>query len=156
SLAIVYQDEEPFTSLATSIRRTLAGQLHTETYPGTLFPSDPSARVPLLQEVFYGHRAVLFLGHHHRLTNGVAVWQLTSEDWMSMLEVHALIGGGRIDRASQLPRRTSGGVCVPEVVFASCCCGAWGEPTTGSRKSIFYPDLFLDAGVRFFLGTWMD
>jgi hypothetical protein len=37
-----------------------------------------------------------------------------------------------------------------------CCCGAWGDPGTEGREGVFYPQLFLDRGVQYFIGAWMD
>lgn len=160
SLAIVHQEEEPFSYLAKAVRRDLYGKLDVDVYAGTEFPSSPSERFSKLEEVFYKHRAVLFLGHLHRPKDGTpGGWKLASapEVSLSMRELHALLGGGRRSpRSQQHPRRTSRGVYIPEVVFSSCCCGAWGDPATEGRTEAFYPELFLDAGVRFFIGTWMD
>jgi ATPase family protein associated with various cellular activities (AAA) len=144
SLAILFQEEEIFSSLAEQLQRGLDGELIVDTFEGSLF-ADSRDRFSLLLDVFNEHRAVLFLGHLHRGGGTGGGWQLTQDVHLPMEELKALLGGPGAGRRS-----------TPEVVFANCCSSAWEDPGTADPAGRSYPKLFLDAGVRFFVGTWTD
>src|SRR5262249_38726018 len=50
----------------------------------------------------------------------------------------------------------SGALTAPEVVFAICCDSAGRDVAAAGSERVPYPELFLRAGVRFFIGTSMD
>jgi ATPase family associated with various cellular activities (AAA) len=149
SLAIVYQEQGDglFRNLATEIRRELSGgTLIIDMYSGAEFGPNPSNR--FLNEVIRKYRAILFVGHLHLPTKEEdGGWQLTEETSLPMRMLNNLLGSKSLHEQSGR---------VPEVVFANCCCGAWEDPEGPDRTGLFYPRVFLDAGVNFFIGTWMD
>jgi hypothetical protein len=155
SLAILYQNDPvdavlDFPALAETVRRALRGVLPRppDTYASSRVAEGGRAR--LLHEIFFNHRAVLFLGHLDRTPGRQPGWQLSSHDSLSMKELHTLLGGGR-------PARRSGhGLRIPEVIFTTSCSGAWGTIGPGGQIEDFYPASMLASGVRFFIGPWMD
>lgn len=169
SLAILFQDghlfadpendiEIRFSDLADEIRRDLTEQFDIRTYSGSEVAPRSVHRGAMLQEIFTRNQAVLFLGHLHRSPDGRSGWRLTNEDegWLPISQIVELLGGGRKPGRQQGARAGIQGVPVPDVVFTICCSGAWGEPVLPGQMPIFYPEKFLNAGVRFFIGSWMD
>jgi hypothetical protein len=156
SLAILFQDHPLFAALAGTIQRDLSDRFVVDTYPGSGLVPDASQRGTMLQSIFYRHQAVLFLGHLYRAPDGTGGWQLTARDWLPIRQLVDLLGGSRLAGPTPGTRRLGHGTPVPEVVFSICCSGAWGEPTTPGQLPIFYPEMFLNAGVRFYIGSWMD
>jgi len=149
SLAIIYQqDEEVFFQLTENLQRELdSDELIVDIFAGSEFVGD--SQYASLCKVFHEHRAVLFLGHLHRepddTKNG---WQITQNDCLRMLELKGFLGVGRQGHYTRNP--------TPEIVFAGCCYGAGQQLDTSGQAKLWYPKLFLDAGVRFFIGSWMD
>jgi hypothetical protein len=157
SLAILYQSEAVFEQLADDIERRLSGAIRrVDKFPGDTVAS-PGSRVALLQQVFFEHSAVLFLGHLKRPgTSSPGGWALTNSDALSMPEIQALLGSARLPRETARNRLSLAAPPIPELIATVCCCGAWGDPGTFGPTDLFYPSLFLDRGVRFFVGSWMD
>jgi hypothetical protein len=157
SLAILYQVERDgiFEALAEKIRRALPLELAVDEYPGEDLANE-ARRVAMMQQVFFEHRAVLFLGHLRRPRDGGSGgWMMTDKYALPLSELRTLLGGSRSRR--QAPRRPSAATPpVPELVLCGCCCGAWGDPGARGATDLFYPELFLAAGVRFFVGSWTD
>jgi hypothetical protein len=158
SLAILYQDEHPFPDLVEKIENMLLGKLTPNRYKGSNFVNKPGGYSRLVEEVFHRHRAVLFLGHHHRPNGGQGGWQLTSksDDFLPLSDLHTLLGGAQAGKSHGKSRHSWAMECVPELVFSGCCSGAWGELGHLNQDEIFYPSLFLESGIRFFVGAWMD
>jgi hypothetical protein len=158
SLAILYQENGLLKTIATDAERELRGSFDSvNLYPGSLV-ADSARRLNQLQEIFFRHRAVLFLGHLHSPgPTNAGGWQLTDapDDFLPLAEVEALLRGVS---ETMLPAKKKGQstLSIPELVFTGCCSGAWGAPVRGGPNEYFYPELFLDNGVRFFVGSWMD
>lgn len=152
SLAILHQDEADFRELALAVGRQLRDVLRVQTFTGE-YLADRTNREARLQEIFFEHRAVLFLGHLLRRSGQPSAWQLTDRDGLDVKDLHTLLGGS-VSRGLGITQRTP----TPEIVVTACCSGAWGD--VGDRVPVdrksFFPFLFLDSGVRFFIGSWMD
>src|ERR1700683_2660882 len=78
SIAILYQDNRMLQEMAKAAARELGGSfVSVNLYPGRLV-ADPTTRLSHLHEIFFRHRAVLFLGHLHRPTpTHRGGWQLS-------------------------------------------------------------------------------
>jgi ATPase family associated with various cellular activities (AAA) len=154
SLAILYQDDDMFAELASAIRRTLSAHLDVELFPGR-FLADPDLQAGQFKEIFLRHRGVLFLGHLHRPQPAhQGGWQLTGkpEDFLSLTMVESLLA-----RVWALPgqKRPAEDLFIPELILTGCCSGSWGAPGPEGPNQFFYPEMFLNNGVRFFIGSWM-
>jgi SpoVK/Ycf46/Vps4 family AAA+-type ATPase/serine/threonine protein kinase len=159
SIAIVCQDgkifqgiDRRFSDLAEELERNFyEGEIDVDTFNGgQLIPTSSGESFSRLCDVFHKHRVVLFLGHLHRGNEKTGSgWQLTENpnDYLPMDEIEAFLGKRRGRHGQDMK-----GNPIPEVVFAGCCSSAWKDP----KSKDLYPKLFLDAGVRFFIGTWMD
>ena len=149
SLAILFEElgdgEEMFAEIAQHVRHELAGKMRVDAYSGGAFSTERAGWFAPLREIFQGHRAVLFLGHLHRPEDGSGFgWELRPGLALPMWYLREFLGPRRAGRRVIRPR-------VPEVLFAGCCAAAWKD-----RTGLIYPEVFLDAGIRFFIGGWMD
>ncbi|MBN1138321.1 MAG: AAA family ATPase [Anaerolineae bacterium] len=155
SLAILHQDAQAFLELAGAIHQDLARLgLQVDVYPGSSLTVRGDERATILQKIFQ-HRAVLFLGNLSSPGDGPGGWQLTATDWLSIDELQAVLHPEPRRRAGSAGWHPSWEVSVPEVVFATCYAGARADRTADGKQS-FYPEMLLDGGVLFFVGTWMD
>ena len=151
SVAILYQvlndGDEVFRRLAETIRLQMPDCVLPDLYPGDQHGSDPGSWQALLRAIFLEHRSVLFLGHLHRprgRRSGYG-WSLAPGRVLSMRDLAEVLAPAR--QKGRLVRRKP----VTEVVFAGCCSSAWKDPAGTA-----FPQMFLDSGVRFFIGSWMD
>lgn len=160
SLAIIYQDEDIFFEMARMLKRELHNSKleKIDLYNGGEFVNGHKKYVSLLTEVFHKHRAVLFLGHLHRgRESDEGGWSLTREKVLKMSDLGKFLGAEGKHRGSTFIGKEYGGSSpIPEVVFANCCFSAGEDPESRTQEALSYPKLFLDAGVRFFIGTSMD
>ncbi len=142
SLAILYQDEQEFPWIAHRVQEDLlAAGLPTDCFAGSARWGD-TGRVDEFQKVFLQHKAVLFLGHLDRAEGQPGGWQMSPGTALPFHRLENLL--------------SISGVAIPEVIFSSCCSGAWKDQSMAGRPEVLYPRLFLDRGVRFYIGTWMD
>lgn len=160
SLAIICQEStEPidFRKVGQSLMLDLSNMgIDADLFLGTDFPLQPEGMYRTLNKVFYGHRAVLFIGHLDRDQEGKWGWQLSdrSNHILTMALLQNYLNLSKRTRSHR--PSTYGGTSrvaahfMPEVVFVNSCRGASSEP------DLLYPKVFLQAGVRFFIGTWMD
>jgi hypothetical protein len=158
SLAIIYQDDEPhFAKMGEDLSKTLNNdRLIVDLFAGSEFVTDDAARVELLSQVFHRHRAVLFLGHLRQASGEMkGGWHLTRDYVLTMSRLNSFLGGGGHWHSSHKQKMGISSP-VPEVVFANCCFSAGSDEKTRGQETLSYPKLFLDAGVRFFIGTSMD
>ena len=154
SLAILYQNAPEFKDLAGRLRQALRGILKVDTYSGQELETGPTPRIALLSDIFHRHRSVLYLGNLASAPQeGTGGWQLTERCVLTMKELRDFFGVGK---GQGQPGRPHTGTCVPEVVFANCCFSAGEDPETRSEPALSYAKLFLDTGVRFFIGTSMN
>jgi hypothetical protein len=154
SLAIIHAEDEgeyQFTGAAERLQAALARVLsHVDTYRGADFSGSSQKRLRCLQEVFHRHNAVLFLGHLRGATAAEAGgWKLSPDCTLTMAELGQFLRAHR----AYAGLRGRPAWAVPELIFGNCCFSAGREP---GETGLSYPKLFLDAGVRFFIGTWMD
>ncbi len=144
TLAIIYQSgssDQSFKHLAETLQEILLENgIDVQTFAGDRFNAP---QLDQLDEVFFNHRAVLFLGHLSRKTTPFG-WQMTDDYAVPVKTI-----------ANYLQNATSQDR-IPEVIFSLCCSGAWGDPTQEDDPNTFYPAKFLEAGVRYFCGAWMD
>jgi serine/threonine protein kinase len=113
---------------------------------GSELTGGPTQRSNRLQEIFYGHRAVLFFGHLEQSRDGREWgWGLTPGRPLAMSDLKRFLGSAGQNSGSS-------GVRVPEIVFTACCGGAGEDPA----NNLFYPGLFINANVRYFVGAWMN
>ncbi len=156
SLAIIHQDEPQHQALAEDLRRMCARQFGQQltaidTYHGGSYLAQPENRYAFLDKVFREHRAVVFLGHFllaDAHTRGG--WILSDGNVLQMSELEDFLGVRPDQTPAQLGRK---GPPVPEVIFASCCASSGADPAGPYRPGLLYPEMFLRAGVRFFIGT---
>lgn len=143
TLAIIYQSgsDQPFKYLAETLQENLLEKgIDVQTFAGDRF-GEP--QLDQLDEVFFNHRAILFLGHLWRKSTPYG-WQMTDDYAVPVKDI-----AGYLQNATSQDR-------IPEVVFSLCCSGAWGDPAQEDDPNAFYPAKFLEAGVRYFCGAWMD
>ncbi|NUQ64071.1 MAG: AAA family ATPase, partial [Pirellulales bacterium] len=162
SLAILYHDSEPFRELTDGVRRGLDQRLIVDTFPGSLLLHGAEHATVLLQEIFSEYRAVVFLGHLGKADANRYGWRLAEDRVLRMSDLAGILGqplvrryrttgeppGGSKRRTSLLP--------VPEIVFSPCCRGAGRDPARDDDPGLFYPGVFLNAGVECFVAPWMD
>jgi hypothetical protein len=160
SLAILYQNDREglFEDLARRVLRNLPSAMPIDDYPGNDLIG--GAKVTLLQEIFFRHRAILFLGHLARPENGQPGGWCLSDDpalprgdrSLPLSDLRTLLGNAH----TVTPGRVRTALPIPELVLTGCCCGAWGDPGSRGATDLFYPEIFLAAGVRYFVGSWAD
>ena len=171
SIALVYQEAESpdvhegenFPRLAKEIqwkvRERVEGDIVIDTFSGSRFVGSSAKRLATLFEVFRRHRAVVFCGHLVLSSEDRYGWQLTRDEVLTMKELAEFLGvkDEKNRRLASLQRKAGWEpMPVPELVFAHCCFSAGRDPETKSRHGLSFPKLFLDAGVRFFVGTSRD
>jgi len=151
TMAILHQDGPFFRMVAEQLQHDLqqqaGGQLRVDRYSGAQLQGDEETRYPIMLEIFSRHTCVVFIGHmdkSHGPSPGNRHGWVMSEDGRSVVTME------------ELKRFFSGRGPVPEIVFACCCHSASSDPEEKDQASLSYPKLFLDAGVRFYVGTWMD
>jgi hypothetical protein len=159
SLGIIHGVGDPdldFAGAARELQKGLRGQLKASTYAGDEFAGDEGKRFRALQKVFHHHRAVLFLGHlQHADDRSDGGWCMTPRFVLSLKELGAVLSApGRLDQHNFAHSRKAW--AIPEVIFGSCCFSAGRDPDRPGQEGLPYHELFLTAGVRFFIGTWMD
>lgn len=145
SLAIVHQTGDPdfrFEGWAKRCAEELGDAFETiDVFPGQKLAGDSQTRLARLRDILQ-HRVVLFLGHMAPPGPDVrSGWQIAPHSRLTMTEIAEAIG--------------STPDTIPELVFAGCCAGAWGDRDAGRPRRSF-PEFFLRHGVRFFIGTWMN
>lgn len=150
SLAILHaqpDQEFDFQSVAEEIQDRLDNALEVDVFRGPEL-EDEKRRASLIHQIFREHNAILFLGHlEPGSKERPGGWKLSEKYVLTIRHLADALG----------TRQTGSGhrwtVAVPEVVFANCCFSAGREP---GEEGLSYPKLFLDSGVRFFIGSWMD
>lgn len=148
TLALVYQDAAPFSQLADRIAKSRnSPKLNIDDWNGSIFPENPNQWHEHLHNIFRKHSAVLFLGHLYRAPGEPDAWMVNDKVRIPM---------DHLRRYLRRPGIGSSGLPVPEVVFSGCCSGAWRSAPAVGRQELIYPKMFLEGGVRFFLGPWMD
>lgn len=147
SVAILYSQDA--AQLADQLLRRLAGKgLSVDTYPGAYVAVlREDVRHSLLLEIFRQHRAVIFLGGSGDHGTG---WSLTSELTLTFTRLEVVLGRG--NRAGT--RQGLGS--IPEVIFTTCSGRGRRADLEASTAESGHPRTFLDAGVPFVIGTWMD
>jgi|GEM_PF-4092150 len=157
TLAILFQEsgDRVFEHIADAVCERLGAELSINVYRGGEL-ANPRRRYDLLQEIFRRHRAVIFLGHSHE-DGGAAGggWRLTeaNENPLLMSELKTFFPPPQ--EAASRPRLLRRPRPMAEVVFANCCSSAMGDFAGIHRPAHSYPNLFLGAGVRFFIATSM-
>lgn len=151
SVALVYQNSEWFPELARNIAAAFrTADINYSKIPGDYFTvSSATGRVLRLQAVFSSYRAIVFLGHLHTPPAGSGGWKLSEHDYLSIKELKDILAPPG-QRGNRVP------ISRPEVVFTLACSGAWGDEDQNGALNLFYPEVFLTAGVQFFIGSWMD
>ena len=158
SLAVLYEDIHEFADLAYRIQSKLAAPGFKVTlFNGSAWGENPVRWQPTLEEIFRRYRAVVFLGHLFRPNPSAEQgWELSPAT-----EERAAISlpMPRVRNILTPPRgdgKFTFSLPVPEVIFPACCAGAWQSPGEPGERPLAYPKMFLDCGVRHFVGTWMD
>lgn len=142
SVAIVHQSDDPnfpFAEWARQCREKLSPEFRVQFFPGATLDRSETRQSYL--KAILGHRVVLFLGHMDPPGNGMpSGWRLSPRSRLTMVEIAGAMG--------------STPETVPELIFAGCCAGSWGDRTGGGDRC--FPESFLRRGVRFFVGAWMN
>jgi hypothetical protein len=147
SVAVIYQTEQDgiFETWAELLASELP-ELVLNIYPGT---ANMARGGSPLNEALFGHRALVFLGHLGRpYPGGEGGWMMTERDVLPLKDLKGQLGG----RSSA--GRGHDAMPVPELVLSGCCWGAWGDANPQGDPELFYPEVFLSSGVRFFVGSW--
>ncbi|MCX5676094.1 MAG: AAA family ATPase [Planctomycetota bacterium] len=155
TLAILYgENKKRNRALAQALQGELQAScgMHVDTYGGGELARN---RYETLRAIFGRHRAVLFVGDMAPAApDAEARWLLTGRgDGLTMNELRDFL---QPQPESPAAGHADTGAYVPEVVFACCCWSASKDPDTAGTVGQSYPKLFLDAGVRFFIGSWME
>src|ERR1700694_428117 len=152
-IAIVYMEGDRdfnFQDWAQTADRQLKERgLLPALFPGNQLASRPERRTEQLHHIFHDHRAVCFFGHLMPGEKNNYGWALTPASTLTMRELENFFGSTvRDGRSKRNP--------VPEVVFSGCCAGGGQDPPRDGWPGVVYPKVFLDGGVRFYVGAWMD
>ena len=151
SVAILFQEGDrrfDFPHWSDHVARSLRRHgLIVDEFPGLAVPANAGRRHGLLSEIFYKHAAVIFFGHLADDGSGQYGWMLSPGDVLPMRFLAEFLQRVALPAGQRIPA---------DVVFAGCCASAWRDPHLRGWPGVLYPKLFLDGGVRHFVGAWMD
>lgn len=150
-------DRFDFSQAASRLLESLDGRLDVETVRGREFSTSGIHRTRLLHRIFRQSRAVLFLGHMQPGTQQqYGGWVLADGQILTMKELRDFLGSPQPPSSHGSGGAAPADETVPELVVAFCCYSSGSDATKRGQDGLSYPKLFLDAGVRFFVGTAMD
>jgi serine/threonine protein kinase len=148
-VAILYQDIplscEIAKELQHELQERLGNRILVDAYAGSQLAGNENRRFSILQDIFTRHICVVFVGHM-----GVICKQGDKHGWTMTEDAKDVL------TMEKLKHHLKDRNAIPELVFGCCCHSASSDPDQGNQEGLSYPKLFLDAGVRFYIGTWTD
>lgn len=158
TLAILVQSDadDIFYNMGISLQRQLPSEIITDIFQGQEVVGS-EGRFSYLSKVFHDYKAVLFIGHlHFGSGSKYGGWCLTdrNSDILTMEELRTFFPASGSRSTYHVNGKVVRDVRTPDIVFVNSCFSAGYKDIKAKRdQSLSFPKLFLDGGVKYFVGT---